>query len=337
MKTLKTSKLIVLTILGVFPALPALPRDPYFVIIQPGYPGSTAEAENFIQDLAGELSKLGGPENLRGSYYNETKAALQAIEEKDPAFGIVSLGFFLAHEKKFQLEPVLESRPLARFYLVVQKGEPVQLQDLAGKEVAGTPFHEMEFVRRILFGAGAGGGPVSPGEEPPSSGAEKSGGNGGPGAAEAEGNAPGGETSRSSSGPPGKPVADVTSWKVEAANGFSRGVRNVAKGRVKAALLTARECEALQNLKAGNELEICYRTEELPVALMVSFGKEGDATRKGAKALAGLKDSPSGKELITIMGIEGFTPVDLKRLGNLTRRYQQGGAPGTGKDSPGGR
>ncbi len=274
-----------------------------FVIVQPGYPGTTAEAENFVTDLAGAISEGGGPVDLSGAYYNDEKEALRAIREKEPSFGIVSLGFFLAHKNDLKLEPLLESRPSERFYLAGKKGDAVCLKDLAGQTVTGTPFNEKEFVQRILFGPGAGGGPISPGaagKDAQKEGAE------GKGAPRAD----------------GKPLADVDRWKTEAADGFTKAVRAVSRGKARAVLLTEREERGLQDLTAGKELEVFYRTEELPTALVVSVGTKDESARGAAKALQGLKGSPQGKQILDLMGIEGFSQADAKRVKELGDRYR---------------
>jgi len=312
---MKQIKVFLLTVPVFFQASPSRPGEPSFVIVQPGYPGSTSLAKNFMAELAGALTRQGGPAGLQGSYYNETEAALKAIQQKKPSFGIVSLGFFLAHRKSLQLEAILES-PLERFYLAAKKGEPVSLKDLAGQDVEGTPFHEMEFVSRILFGPGAGGGPVSPG----SSDNRQAGGQG-----EEKGSAAGGKENPPSGGLPFKPVADVKSWKATASAGFSRGIRNVSRGKARAVLLNARERKTMTNLTAGKSLQVFYQTERLPTALVVSLGKKGESAREGARALQGMKDSPEGRKLLVYMGIDGFVPVDLKLLERLMLRYKRDG------------
>jgi hypothetical protein len=278
-----------------------------FVIIQPGYPGSTSEAETFVSDLAKAVEKAGGPKGLEGAYHNDEKAALKAIESEKPSFGIVSLGFFLAHRKDLDLDPLLASRPLERFFLAAKKGTPTSIADLDGEKVEGTPFAEKAFVARILFGQGAGGGPGS-------------GDGGGSGPPVEKGSPPGAAS--------GKPVAAIEMWKFQATEGFTKGVRDVARGRARAVLLTERERRAMAETAAGKELEIFYRTEPLPTALVVSFGKASPAVGDAARGMGKLKDAPGGEEIIRTMGIEGFEPVDGKVIEGLSARYEGGARSG---------
>jgi hypothetical protein len=278
-----------------------------YVIVQPGYPGSTAEAESFVTDLAAAIAKGGGPQGLKGAYYNETKEALEAIRAKKPFFGIVSLGFYLQHRQDLALAPILESLPPDRFYLAAKKGAPVNLNGLAGQVVEGTAFSEKEFVERLLFGPGAGGGPVSTG------------------AAEKGADAP----------VPGKPVADVAAWKAQSTSGFSKGVRDVSKGKAAAVLLTERELRAMKETTAGKELDAFYRTEALPTAIVVSFGPPTENGRKAVEALKGIKDNPDGKELVKLMGIDGFGPVDPKAMEKFEKRFEAAGPAGGPEKSVG--
>jgi len=302
-------------ILAIFLAGGSLRADTQFVIIQPGYPGSTEEGETFVGDLSLALAKAGGPKDLRGSYYNVAEDGLEAVAARKPVFAIVSLGFYLAHREGLRLAPLLESSPLERFYLAAKKGQGALPADLEGQAIAGTPFHEKEFVERILFGAGAGGGPVADGEagkmadpkvtKDPASGSKK--------------------------------AIDLSRWKVEVSQGFSKGVRDASKGKIRAVLLTERERRAMKETIAGREMEVSYQSEELPTALLVSLGPAGAAAQAAAKAMEALKGNEEGRGVLATMGIDGFTRADAKRIAALEARYgpskRDDAPPGAGKDA----
>ena len=244
----------------------------HFIIVQPGYPGSNAEAGPFLGELAAAIAGAGGPKRLEGEYHNDGTEALKAIERTKPSLGIVSLGFFLAHRAALKLEPLCESRPGDRFYLATKKGQALKLSELDGQSVAGTPFEEREFVSRIVFGGG---------------------------------------------------VADVSRWKVVEKAGFTRGVRDAARGKVHAVLLTERERKSLESLTAGKELEVVHKSEELPTALVVTFGAASDLASQAAKAFQALSASAEGKKVLETMGLESFAAVEPKRLDELSSRYKK--------------
>ncbi len=128
-----------------------------FVIVQPGYPGSTRDAEAFVGSLAAYLAEKMSLTGLKGEYHNDSRAGLDAIALLKPAFGVVSVGFYLEHREKLGLEPLLESGPSDNFVLVVREGEVKDLKALKGQLVAGGPLHELPFLHRVVFAS-----PVEP-------------------------------------------------------------------------------------------------------------------------------------------------------------------------------
>src|SRR2546426_8188115 len=49
------------------------------IIIQPGYPGSTRDAEGFVSQLADYVGGKTGLQGISGEYHNEEKRALSAL------------------------------------------------------------------------------------------------------------------------------------------------------------------------------------------------------------------------------------------------------------------
>ncbi len=129
----------------------AVPSGPRMVIIQPGYPGSTRDAEGFVGRLSAYVAERAGLAGLSGEYHNEEKAALAAVGRLKPAFGVVSLGFYLEHRAALGLKPLLASKPRDNFVLVARSGELKDLSALKGQPVAGGPLYERPFLERIAF------------------------------------------------------------------------------------------------------------------------------------------------------------------------------------------
>jgi ABC transporter, phosphonate, periplasmic substrate-binding protein len=284
-----------------------LGEETTFIIVQPGYPGSTTEASSFVADLSRAISAGGGPKDLRGEYHNSVDDALKAIAASHPAFGVVSLGFYLSHKGDLKLEALLESQPPEPLYLARKKGEDVTLSNLAGKTVVGTPFQEPEFIARVVFGPGAGGGPPPAGAGPEKKAEGRKGAAAGPGAT-------------------GQPAADAQKWKIEPSQSFSKAVRDVARGKAQAVLLTKREKTNMEELTAGKELEVFWQSEPLPISIVVAFENGGRAAQPAAKALADLKQNAQGKDLLSTMGIEGFGPNDRTRMSSFESRFHAAGS-----------
>jgi ABC-type phosphate/phosphonate transport system substrate-binding protein len=81
-----------------------------FVIIQPGAPGSTAEAAPVMEALAAYLQKkVGAP--VQGQFFNENEPALAYLGQKKAKWGIVSLGFYLSNAQQNKMSPFASTRP----------------------------------------------------------------------------------------------------------------------------------------------------------------------------------------------------------------------------------
>ncbi len=128
-----------------------------FAIIQPGQPGTTAEAQPVMDELAKYLStKLG--EKVRGVYYNDLNEALGSIEKSKPAWGITGLTFFKSYANKFSMIPVASTLPQGMQKDVWRLIVPISNPDSPLK-VGGTVYGSMLYAPRsleLLFGTQGG-------------------------------------------------------------------------------------------------------------------------------------------------------------------------------------
>ena len=122
-----------------------------FVIVQPGYAGSTKDAEQFVAQVSEYLEAKTGLKGVAGEYHNEPAAAKKAIETLRPQFGIVSVGYYLEHREELGLKPLLESSPGDRLVIVTRKGDVKDASALKGEPVAGGPLYDLPFLDRIAF------------------------------------------------------------------------------------------------------------------------------------------------------------------------------------------
>ncbi|MCZ6794123.1 MAG: hypothetical protein O7J95_10985 [Planctomycetota bacterium] len=292
------------------------------IVVQPGYPGSTRDAEGFMKRLcaylyaeAGErdgegrpaaLPRVTGPRvtGLSATYHNVPAEALAALEQLSFSCGIVSLGFYLEHREELGIRVLLEASPEGRFYLVAsRKGDEDRGRSLVGQPVVGGPLYELEFLRRLAF----------------------------------------------------RDVADVETWKAVPTLKISRGLRKMKRGEYRAAVLNSREYGTLEKLGRLKELDTVHRSDAFPVALFVTIAgfpatktgttKPGAGSAPGRKRGPGRKDVDArkraldrfasrlalvvrdmsknsvGKEILETMGCDGFRTVRAKRLEELEKRY----------------
>ncbi|WP_320005816.1 PhnD/SsuA/transferrin family substrate-binding protein [Maridesulfovibrio sp.] len=133
-----------------------------FAIIQPGQPGSTAEAQPVMDELAKYLSaKLG--EKVQGVYYNELNAALDALGKEAPAWAITGLTFFESYKSKIPMTPVAATLPQGMQKDIWRLIVPASGTDNP-EGVKGTVFGSMLYTPKaldILF-HGTGGADITP-------------------------------------------------------------------------------------------------------------------------------------------------------------------------------
>lgn len=260
------------------------------VIVQPGYPGSTEEAVDFMATLSGYIGKKMGFAGLSGAYYNDGAKALAVISERSPPFGIVSLGFYLKHRKELRLKALGYSKPKDNFVLLGRPGDVKDLAALDGQTVAGGPLYETEFLNRVIFGA----------------------------------------------------EADVASWKAAPTAYSSRALRQLQRKeedgsyRYRAVILTGREYGALRELPSAKALEKIFESDYYPPALLVVFGARGNAegakaatsrpltqeeVEKLARTFQGLSEEAEGRQILEIMGAEGFQEVEAGWIATMEGKY----------------
>ncbi|HEX5064073.1 MAG TPA: PhnD/SsuA/transferrin family substrate-binding protein [Kofleriaceae bacterium] len=138
-------------------AVAAAPGKLLLVICSPGSPGSTEEAQPRIDAFARALSAKAG--TTITAVYEPTEAG-GVKQLGGAAVGVVSLPFFLVHEKDLgmhaRLVAVQEGRPaLESWVLVAQKGRIHKAEELAGFTIASSAAFAPGFVRAATAGLGA--------------------------------------------------------------------------------------------------------------------------------------------------------------------------------------
>jgi hypothetical protein len=149
------------------PAPDAPPRAEVkeMVVCAPGYPGDTASAQPTMDLFAKMASDAAAwpAGSLHAVYFETAEGGLQGLARSDAAFALLSLPFFLQHEKELRLQPRLQiaedSGALAAWSLAVRRGRVPSSAALDGFEITGIAGYAPEFVRGPVLG---GFGPLPP-------------------------------------------------------------------------------------------------------------------------------------------------------------------------------
>ncbi|WP_242343843.1 phosphate/phosphite/phosphonate ABC transporter substrate-binding protein [Anaeromyxobacter terrae] len=140
-------------------ALAAAPA-PVIVVCAPGSPGTTEEARGAMDAFAAALAaKAGLPAGGLGATYTPTEdGGIARLRAGDAAAAIVSLPFFLKHEKALALRAELQPVPqggagLERWSLVVKKGRGATPAALDGFTILSAAGFSPGFVSGPALGA----------------------------------------------------------------------------------------------------------------------------------------------------------------------------------------
>lgn len=127
-----------------------------FAVIQPGQPGTEAEARPVMDALADYLQrKLGPGITIKGHYFNQLEPALTFLRTSPPAWGIVQLGVYAEHAGNFQMTPMAATRPGGFtkdvWRLIAGQDAVSKWRNINGK-VSGNMLFETKSAACLLFG-----------------------------------------------------------------------------------------------------------------------------------------------------------------------------------------
>jgi hypothetical protein len=311
------------------PSVPISPLEgqaaPRMVIVQPGYPGSTKDAEGFMATLTDYLAKKMKLPGLAGEYHNDVAKALEAIHARPPIFGLVSLGFYLEHRRALGLEATLVATPEDHFVIVARPHEVPSLAALRGQPVAGGPLAELRFLDRVVFGETCG---IAAWDSRPTL-----------------------QVSRV--------LRELANRKEDPA--AKKKDPAAKKPLYMAVVLTGRDYEAFKDLYSEDAIVPVEESESFPPSILVTFHpreadpapvgtllvsgggggpadgamakgpskKEGDVPlveqkrfrEKLVRAFEELSDDPKGKVIVETMGTEGFEEFSPDWLKDLDGKY----------------
>jgi hypothetical protein len=143
-------------------ALAATPQRHVLVVCSPGSPGTTADAQPTMDAFAKVVGAKAGLASLTAVYDESESGGVERLKAKEAALALVSLPFFLKHERalglRARLQAVPEGRAEAeRWSLVAKKGRVASPAALAGFAITSTAAFAPSFVRGPALG---GWGPL---------------------------------------------------------------------------------------------------------------------------------------------------------------------------------
>ncbi|BBM84274.1 PhnD/SsuA/transferrin family substrate-binding protein [Candidatus Uabimicrobium amorphum] len=125
------------------------------ILIKPGGPASTKQAQQTMDTFAKTLSKL-AKTKVTATYFNDESSAMKFINKNKPQLGIVSTAFYLKHYKNFnlqlQLQVYIQKQNKMNYVVAVAENSKINsLQSLRGKKVASNHLYEMDCLSHLFF------------------------------------------------------------------------------------------------------------------------------------------------------------------------------------------
>ncbi len=127
-----------------------------FAVIQPGQPGTEAEARPVMDALADYIQRKMGPDiAIQGRYFNQLEPAMAFLTSSPPAWGIIQLGVYARYARRFQMTPMAATRPGGFtkdiWRLMAREDAGSDWQSLNGK-ILGNMLFENKAAACLLFG-----------------------------------------------------------------------------------------------------------------------------------------------------------------------------------------
>jgi len=147
-------------LLGTGTIMAAPPTVLSLVVCAPGYPGSTAEAQPAMDQLAAAVAAAAGwkPGELKAAYFETEQAGLDRLSSDDAALALAPLPFWLQYQARLKLAPLMQAieeggQAAERWTLVAATGSVTGAQSLAGFELVSVAAYVPRFVRGPVLGA----------------------------------------------------------------------------------------------------------------------------------------------------------------------------------------
>ncbi len=152
------SRLAPLAVLGALAVTsPAAAGELQVLVLKEHGVGTAAQAQPYVDKLVAHMGKVSGLGAAKGKYHATRPEAAKWVADTKPAFGILSLGAFLAWKDPQKLEvvgQVTSSRAGGLQYYLVSKNQK-DLAGCKGKTLATDHADDTKFVDKVAFGGKA--------------------------------------------------------------------------------------------------------------------------------------------------------------------------------------
>ena len=154
--------LVAAPLAAVFPAL-AGERD--MLLVLPGFPGTSAQAQPYIDKMLRHIEgELGWPAgSMEGRYLSDAADGVAALESDAPGLALVDPSVYAGEHRARGMKVIakveVDGRGAQTYSVIVREGGPGAVAELAGKRISGAVTHDPRYVANVILD-----GKVAPGD-----------------------------------------------------------------------------------------------------------------------------------------------------------------------------
>ncbi len=144
-----------LLVLGVSMPVAAGGKD--MLLCLPGFPGTTAQAQPYIDKMLRHLEKKLGIEagSMNGVFISDEVKSVSELKQTRPGLALVGPSVLASQHKAMKMKVIgkliINGKSEEAYSLVTKKGGPSDVASLAGKTVSGTVVNDPKFVANVLL------------------------------------------------------------------------------------------------------------------------------------------------------------------------------------------
>ncbi len=145
---------------------PVLAGERDMLMVLPGFPGTSAQAQPYIEKMLRHLeTKLGWPaSSMTGRYLPDGVQGTKELKSSSPGLALVDPSVYAGQHKALGMKVIakveVDGRGEETYSVVVRKGGVASLADLAGKGVAGSVVHDPVFVANVVMDGALAAGDI---------------------------------------------------------------------------------------------------------------------------------------------------------------------------------
>jgi ABC-type amino acid transport substrate-binding protein len=157
-KRISTAVLVLVALAGLIGLVrPALAAVDELLLCLPGFPGTPAQAQPYIDRMLRHIEqKLGKPAgSITGVYFSDGAEGERALKARRPSVALVGASILAGNYRALGMKVIAKVEVSGRgqevYSVVAKKGGPASIAALAGKRVSGIVVHDERFVVNVIL------------------------------------------------------------------------------------------------------------------------------------------------------------------------------------------